>query len=234
VRNQPEGVVQVWETSIDGTIGWPLIELPIRYPAVALPAQELAILEHDLCSTEQDHCPVEDVHLVYGLSDLRLSPNKQLLAWGDGASWCPNTRCLRHGLFVVDLATGDIAEVEVPANELLDYTQPHWSPDGRLIGVNTRRNGEGFVSGLAIFDPKDQTLRANLTVERHFPEWSWSNTGGVILVRLGSSTSALPPFTPQRIGIFHWMKGTLEQVSLPAHVEAGLDNWQLYLGEAVW
>ena len=376
VDQQSTGVVQIWQTSVDATVSRLLIELPIRYPVSALPPQESAILEYNLDLVERNHCFTEEIHPSYGLGNLRLSPNKLLLAWTDGASWCPNTECygfqrlitwdvtrgenqtlleipnhidLRatqqigsiawspdsrqigfiqasnnsgwsrvrvidiatnqvrdiaegraplvwspdgerlafisyswgsvkvtsrdgadlatfdgdwervegvdwspdgskmvitaaisnrqtggHSLFIADLATGDISKVEILAGELLDYTQPHWSPDGRLIGVNTRRNGEGFVSGLVIFDPEDQTIRANLTVERHFPEWSWSNAGSAILVRLGSSTSALPPFTPQGIGIFYWTTGRLEQVSLPAYVEAGLDNWQLYLGDAVW
>ena len=106
VRNQPEGVVQIWETTVDGTVGWPLIELPIRYPVTALPPQELAILEHNLCSAAQERRPVEDIYLAYGLGDLRLSPDKQVLAWGDGASWCPNTRCYGFQRLVIWNVTG--------------------------------------------------------------------------------------------------------------------------------
>jgi WD40 repeat protein len=376
VSQQSTGVVQIWKIDVDATVGWPLIELPIRYPVSALPPQESAILEHNLCSVEQDHCSIEDVHLSYGLGDLRLSPNRLLLAWADGASWCPNTECYgfqrlvtwdmtrgesrtlleipnhidlratqqigeivwspdngqigfiqtsnnkgwsrvrvidvatkqvrdiaegrapltwapdgerlafisyswgdvkvtsrdgtdlvtfdgswervedidwspdgskmaitavesyrqiaRHSLFIADLATGDIAQVEILADELLDYTQPHWAPDGRLIGVNIRRRGEKGVSGLVIFDSEDETVKACLNVERYHPEWSWSDTGDAALVRLGSPNPAIPPAIPQRIGVFYWANDVLEQVSLPADVELGLDRWQLYLGEPAW
>lgn len=372
-----EDTVQVWKTSVDGTTQDILLELPIRYPVSTLPAQELAILRQNHCPAEQNGCFVEDLYLDYGMGSLRLSPDKQLLAWGDGASWCPNTGCYgfqrlvlwdmvransqtlleipshidlrtaqgigqiawspdggrigfvqsskgrgwsrvyvvdietgqireigngdfplawapdgeriafksyspeehemtvkvvsgdgttlttlssnwnmvngidwspngskvaisavvdyqehRFSVFIADSVTGDVAEIEIATDELLSYEQPRWSPDGRVMGANTRPSWYDLVNGLAIFDPQSGTVHANLTLQRANPEWSWFSTGNAILVRLGGDTQ--PHFTPQALGIFYWMKGTLEQVSLSPLLEPGIKKRQLYLGEPIW
>ncbi len=373
--NRFEGIVQVWKITVDGVGGWAMVELPIPYPVSALPSQELAILEHKFCPSRQDHCFVDDIHLAYGLNNLRLSPNKQSLAWVDGALWCPSTSCYgfqrlvlwnvtrgesqtlleipnhidlrtaqgiggiswspdsnhlgfvqssndrgwsrvrvidtetghindigdgrapivwgpdgriafisyswqdvivalnngdiiaefsnnwdliegidwssdgskiavtavtddhqtrRYNLFIIDWATGDIAKIDVLTDESLEYTQPHWSPDGRLLGINTRRSEEETVSGLIVFDPKSGAVEANLAVERYSTEWSWSHTGDAILVQLGANRPVLSPSTSQRIGIFYWTTGTLDQVPLRPDLATGLDEGRLYMKEPVW
>jgi len=374
-QDQSGGTVQIWEVSTDPAISWPLSEFPIRYPISALPAQELAILEHN-SPTDPETDPFDGAYLNYGIGDLELSPDRQMLAWVDGAGWCPNTTCYgfqriltwdltngesrilfelpihidlrttqaigdiawspdgrqigfvqssndkgwsrvrvvdantgqiddigegrapltwapngesialvsyswdnvhivsrggniravleagwsrvegidwspdgsriaiaaavgsdkstRQHLFIAYSNTWDIAELNTSPNELLNYSQPHWSPGGEMIGVNTRLSGEGLVSGLMVLDPSKGTVEANLELERYYPDWSWSANGTAVLVQLGSSISALPPHTPQGVGVFYWMEENFEQVLLPSDVEDGLDSWQLYLSEPVW
>ncbi len=378
VRNEAEHVVEIWQTSADATVQWQLLTLPIRYPVSALPAQELAALNHNHCANQQDDCPTE---LIYSLNNLALSPNKQFLSWIDGASWCPNTTCygferlmvwdlskgdlqtlleipfhidlrstqaivestwspdsreiglvissheygwslvrtvdvetkqvrdisegmapiawspngdrlavtirttdrdwavkvvtndgetlttfaanwkrvmgvdwspdasklaitalveqqlngdslINSGLFIVDVNTEEVTRVDLLSGEGLSYSEPHWSPDGRLLGVIIA--GTDHDKSLVIFDPQDRAIEASFAPKLAFNEWLWSRTGDAILVLVGGDLVDSVPFPPARIGVFYWQDDSFEIISLPSQLEKKVKEWTAYLDNLTW
>ncbi len=333
--NQTEKIVQIWYKSVGAII--PILELPTQYPAIGLPLQELALLNQSYCADKQEACPVEDLMLDFTIGDLKLSPNKQWLAWVEAASWCPYSRCygllnlvvwnIKQGdrqvlvelpfhierystnsidtivwspsskeiafiqskrgntyqsivqvidietgqinniaegqglivwapsgeqlaflaedkvkitardgsphitldnnwvtvsgidwspdgsklvitgatedvwqeeVFIADLITDHITRVNIAQDKSSSFLLPKWSPDGQMIGVQATTREKEIVNNLLIFDPEDETIKANLTINRqqHLrQEWYWSDNGDAILLNLPSGKG---------ISLFYW------------------------------
>jgi hypothetical protein len=141
------------------------------------------------------------------------------------ASTTPILQEYRFGLFIADVVTGNITPINIDREELRSYTDPQWSPNGLLIGVNTNPNENEIVNDLVIFDPEDETVKGNLSVERQQPDWLWSSTGEAILVNLPSA---------ERIGIFYWKEDRLEKVSPPEQLKEGIESGEILITNLTW
>lgn len=372
VRDDAEAESEIWEINADGTVYNQLFAFSSSYPITALPPQELGILRQHYCSGDnQENCPTE---IDFGPEYLRLSPNKEMLAWAEGAVWCPTTSCYgfrriitwnmssrdqnvifevplhideitvqgfidfswspdgdqvgfvlssrqagwsflhvadidtgqdrvlaegrnpltwspggqqiavaisgsqgwgvtlidlegtvlqRFGgswgavmaidwssdtsklaitaqsatdaswneLFIVDLNTGKITEIDPVPDEAVNYTEPRWSPDGSLLGVIATT--EAQQKELVIFDWQAEVISSRLSLGYSFDKWSWSDDGSAILMRVGGDIT-VTPYVPQGIGIFYWRENNFELVSLPDEMEEGLEERNIYLMDLTW
>ena len=381
VRDDVDRVVEIWQTSVDARNQWQLHTVPIKYPISTLPAQELAILSHDYCVNPQNSCPDK---LIYGLGNLMLSPNKKMLTWIDGASWCPNTSCygfekmmvwdllkgdveilleipfhidlettqtiiasawapdskqiafvlrshergwslvrvvdietkqiqditeglapiawspdgermavtirgstgqnwswgvkivgidgeilatfmlngervtsidwspdgsklaltvlvsqqvndentVKSDLLIIDLTTAEIERINLFSDEISNYSEPHWSPNGDLLGVNVTRTGSD--KELIILDTKDWSINSSFSPNLAFDKWSWSNAGDAILVLVGGDLVNITPFPPAQIGIFYLQDNHFEILSLPSQLEERIEDWTAFVGNLTW
>lgn len=372
IRDEAGDESEIWKTNADGTVYNQLFAFSTSYPITALPPQELSILRRHYCSGDnQDNCPTE-IH--FGPEYLRLSPNKEMLAWAEGAIWCPSTSCYgfrriiswnmlsrdrkvifevplhidevtvqgfadfswspsgdqvgfvlssrqagwsflhvvnidteqdrvlgegrnplawspgsqqiavaipgsqgwgvslinlegtvlqrfggswgavmaidwspdtsklaitaqgtsdayRNELFIVDLNTGKITEIDPVPGGAVSYTEPRWAPDGRLLGVIATT--ETQQKELIIFDWQEEVISSSLSLGYPFDKWSWSDDGSAILMRVGGDIT-VTPYVPQGIGIFYWREHRFELLSLPDDMKEGLEKRNIYLIDLTW
>lgn len=122
-------------------------------------------------------------------------------------------------------------EVDLVPEKNLDYGEPHWSPNGQLLGVNISE--DQLDKSLIIFNPNSGEIKASFTPELAFDKWTWSDDGRAILMVMGGD-SVFRSFTPQKMGIFHWETGEFRTVMLPSQLEEELKNRGALLGNPTW
>ncbi len=141
------------------------------------------------------------------------------------------TDAYRNELFIIDLNTRKITEIDLVPGEAVSYAEPRWSPDGRLLGVIATTAEQ--QKELIIFDWQEEVISSSLSLGDSFDKWSWSNDGSAILMRVGGDITSTP-YIPQGIGIFYWKENRFELVSLPDDMEEGLEKRHIHLIDLTW
>lgn len=141
------------------------------------------------------------------------------------------TDAYRNELFIVDLNTEKITEIDPVPGGAVSCTKPRWSPDGRLLGVIAMTAEQ--QKELIIFDWQEEAKASSLSPRYSFDKWSWSSDGSAILMRVGGDITSTP-YIPQGIGIFYWKEHRFELVPLPHEMEEGLEERYIHLIDLTW
>jgi hypothetical protein len=138
-------------------------------------------------------------------------------------------------LFVIDLGSNEMVEINLAFDKSLDYSQPHWSPDGQLLGINISEKPEETQTGksLVIFHPASGEIKTSFTPEFAFDKWIWGYDEDIILMVIGGDF-VFRSFTPQEVGILHWKTGEFKKLILPPELEEELKNQEALLGNPSW
>lgn len=153
---------------------------------------------------------------------------KKVAGWGNinGIDWSPRGEIFifagskdsfpeRLDIYTLDIDTEILTEIEVDKNA--SYEDPKWSPDGMLIGFNSRSKRLEPVDKFLIYDPSKREIVATFEGKRSDQKFFWTDDGQSILL-----TQGYPPDTPRAIVLFHWQENRTEIIPFPEGIDDGI------------
>ena len=123
----------------------------------------------------------------------------------------------------VEVRIADFESLEVESTILSGGTDDRfwridWSPDGRLIAINSDRNDEDFFE---VLDSESGEVLYSL--EENVVSWEWSNQENkIVYVREGIESSCVQKDV--EINILDMRDGTIASIELPEEIQDYIDS----------
>jgi Tol biopolymer transport system component len=162
ILDEENATAMLWKMNPGNEIKERVLTLPLSYPISSLPAQEMAILKHNICDNLEEIC--SNLNFDFSLDSLIMAPNRQNLAWMESVAWCPNTGCYGfQRIKLLDLKRFE-SEVllEIPHHvDLLSVQridEIQWSPNSKLVGFAQSSSDDGW-SRIRVTDSETNQIR---------------------------------------------------------------------------
>lgn len=179
-----------------------------------------ANLQHGLRFITADWCPKGAKIILAARSDWEVTDNQEMQ---------------KQKVYIFDIETGNIVDVQISDGQLFDVSNPQWSPGGRVLGVNLYNPGEQlFSKGVAVIDSENGTVLTKLIMEDMDTHWLWSSEGDALLVKLEKVNRSCTNADQRGIGIYYWTVDELMQIPFHPRMIDGFQNCTLDLVNVIW
>lgn len=134
---------------------------------------------------------------------------------------------------ILDMVSRNSLDAQTSSNYVFGWNTS-WSPDGRVVGVNTYSTNDKTISnGIAFINAKTGSIISWLNLEGVSEDWIWSQTGSEIILNLQNKQVTCPNSEKHGIGVFNWQDNTLKVVSFDAQTMNAIANCELIIDEII-